>query len=80
MLVREQHIFGYTQNYSLNQSPSIIAKIKMPTITKNKKKYCLAFNLSFRIILDNNNETTHTDDIIGAAIAPFPLMAYTYVN
>ena len=31
-------------------------------------------------ILDKINDTTHTLERIGAAIAPFPLIAYTYVN
>ena len=34
-------------------------------------------SFSFKKILDNNNETTQTQERIGAAIAPFPLIAYT---
>ena len=44
------------------------------------KKYCHFVSFSFRKILERTNETTQTDEMIGAAIAPFPLIAKTYVN
>ena len=58
-------------------SPSKAASIKIPTIIIVMNKYCFFVNFSFKKILDKINDTTHTLERIGAAIAPFPLMAYT---
>ena len=61
-------------------SPSITASIRIPIIMMVMNRYCFFVSFSFRNILDNNKETTQTEERIGAAIAPFPLMAYTYVS
>ena len=58
-------------------SPSKTASIKIPTIIIVMNKYCFFVNFSFKKILDKINDTTHTLERIGAAIAPFPLIAYT---
>lgn len=47
----------------------------MPMMIMPMKKYCFLVSFSLRKMRDNNNETTHTHERIGAAIAPFPLMA-----
>ena len=61
-------------------SPSNTASIKIPTIMIPMNKYCFFVNFSFKKILERINDTTHTLERIGAAIAPFPLIAYTYVS
>ena len=58
-------------------SPSNTASIKIPTMMIPINKYCFFVSFSFKKMRDNNNETTHTLERIGAAIAPFPLIAYT---
>ena len=58
-------------------SPSKTASNKIPTIIIVMNKYCFFVNFSFKKILDKINDTTHTLERIGAAIAPFPLIAYT---
>ena len=58
-------------------SPSKTASIKIPTIMIPINKYCFFVNFSFKKILDKIKDTTHTLERIGAAIAPFPLIAYT---
>ena len=64
----------------LSYSPSKIASIKIPTIMMQMNKYCFFVSFSFKKILDRIKDTTHTLERIGAAIAPFPLIAYTYVS
>lgn len=54
--------------------------MSIPTIMIEINKYCFADNFSFKNILDKSNDTTQTEEIIGAAIAPLPLIAYTYVS
>ena len=49
----------------------------MPTIIIEINKYCFAVSFSFKNILDKSKETTQTEDMMGAAIAPLPLIAYT---
>lgn len=44
------------------------------------KRYCFFVNFSFKKMRDKSNDTIHTEEMIGAAIAPFPLIAYTYVS
>ena len=72
-------IFIFSINRSF-YSPSNTASIKIPTIMIPMNKYCFFVNFSFKKILDNIKDTTHTLERIGAAIAPFPLIAYTYVS
>ena len=65
-------VFGY--------SPSRTASIRMPTIIMEMNRYCFFVSFSFRKILDSSKDTTHTLERMGAAMAPLPLIAYTYVN
>lgn len=58
-------------------SPSSTASIRMPTMMMPMNRYCLRVSFSFRKIRDSSRDTTHTQDRMGAAMAPLPLMAYT---
>ncbi len=66
--------------YIFYASPSTIARIMIPSITRKMNTYCFAVSFSFRKILERISDTTHTDDMMGAAMAPFPLIAYTSGN
>ena len=66
--------FTINNNY---QSPSIAASVSIPSITNIRKKYCNFVSLSFKNILESKSDTTQTAEMIGAAIAPLPLIAYT---
>ena len=59
-------------------SPSIMAKAKIPAMIIPMNTYCLAVNFSFRKTRERSKATTQTQEIMGAAMAPFPpLKAYT---
>ena len=58
-------------------SPSNTASIRIPVIIMAINIYCFLVSFYFKKILYNSNDTTHTQDKIGAAMAPLPLMAYT---
>jgi len=60
-----------------DHSPSMTASIKMPTMMIPINRYCFFVSFSFRKILESKRDTTHTEERMGAAMAPFPLMAYT---
>ena len=67
-----------TSNFFYNSSA--IANKRIPKMTNAINTYCFLVSRSFKKILESIRETTQTDEMIGAAIAPFPLIAYTYVN
>ena len=59
-------------------SPSITASIRMPTMMMPMNMYCFLVSFSFRKMRDRISDTTHTAEMMGAAMAPLPLaMAYT---
>ena len=47
----------------------ITESIRIPRITIAITAYCFFVNFSFKNILDNITDTTHTDDIIGTAVS-----------
>lgn len=54
-------------------SPSITASIRMPTMMMPMNMYCFLLNFSFRKMRDRIRDTTHTAEMMGAAMAPLPL-------
>ena len=59
-------------------SPSMTASIRMPMMMMKIKAYCFLVSFSLRKMRERIRDTTHTAEMIGAAIAPLPLaMAYT---
>ena len=56
-----------------NYSPSITASIRMPTMMMPMNRYCFFDSFSFRKMRDRIRDTTHTAEMMGAAIAPLPL-------
>ena len=56
-----------------NYSPSITASIRMPTMMMPMNRYCFLDSFSFRKMRDRIRDTTHTAEMMGAAIAPLPL-------
>ena len=58
-------------------SPSMMASPRIPAITRAMKTYCFHVSFSFRKIRHRMRDTTHTEEIRGAATAPLPRMAYT---
>ena len=54
-------------------SPSITASIRMPMMMMKMKAYCFFVSFSFRKMRDRIRDTTHTAEMIGAAMAPLPL-------
>ena len=59
-------------------SPSMTASIRMPMMMMKIKAYCFLVSFSFRKMRERISDTTHTAEMIGAAMAPLPLaMAYT---
>ena len=59
-------------------SPSMMASIRIPMMMIKINAYCFLVSFSFRKMRERIRETTHTAEMIGAAMAPLPLaMAYT---
>ncbi len=54
-------------------SPSITASIRMPTMMMPMNMYCFLDSFSFRKMRDRIRDTTHTAEMMGAAMAPLPL-------